>query len=246
MIPEMEVGQDVMQVCRNGHVVTDRLRGDPDSGRYHCDRCGALTLHECPTCGVPLQGAGNADGLVPIGVRPAPRYCATCGVAFPWVRKGKASPEPLTQLEAMLRRLPPVIRQLRWRQGEKPPFCVDDERDLTDLLRALLHLPFDDVRLESRTPSYSAGTRTDLLLARAQIAVTVKLVRIGTGEQQLTNQFQEDVAYYRQRGGCRRLMGFVYDPSGLVRDSQALEKMVTASPTISTSAASWAGRISTG
>jgi REase_DpnII-MboI/Uncharacterized protein conserved in bacteria (DUF2321) len=228
MTPEMEVGQDVMQVCRNGHVVTDRLHCDPDSGRYHCDRCGALTLHECPTCGIPLPGAGNADGLVPIGVRPAPRYCSTCGVAFPWVRNVKTSQKPLAQLEEMLHRLPLVIRQFRWRQGEKPPYCVEDERDLTDLLRALLHLHFDDVRLESRTPSYSAGTRTDLLLASAQIAVTMKFVRLGTGEQQLANQFQEDGAFYRKRGGCRRVIEFVYDPAGLLRDSQVVEKMVAA------------------
>ena len=45
---------------------------------------------------------------------------------------------PLALLEELLRRLPRVIRQLRTRQGDRPPLRVEDERDLEDLLRALL------------------------------------------------------------------------------------------------------------
>ena len=42
---------DVMQVCRNGHVITDMLRAHPESGLSHCDRCGAPTLDRCLTYG---------------------------------------------------------------------------------------------------------------------------------------------------------------------------------------------------
>src|SRR5205814_8178601 len=67
-------------------------------------------------------------------------------------------------LENLLRRLPRVIHELRWRHGERPPFRVSDIHDLEDLLRALLPLQFDDVRPLCRTPSYAAATRTDFLL----------------------------------------------------------------------------------
>jgi hypothetical protein len=176
---------DVMQVCRNGHVITDRLRGDPESGRLHCDRCGAATLHRCPTCGRDLPGAGPVVMLSTIGPWPAPRLCPACGAEFPWTRRPAASPEPFVVLEQFLRRLPRVIRQLRWRQGEKIPFRIEDERDLEDLVRSLLPLSFDDVRLESRTPRYSPGTRTDFLLPGAGIALTVKLMRPTLCEDQL-------------------------------------------------------------
>src|SRR5436853_7924129 len=76
--------QDVMQVCRNGHVVTDLLRTYPDRGLSHCDRCGAPTLDRCPTCGRELGGAVHVPGLVPLGQLQPPRFCADCGVAFPW------------------------------------------------------------------------------------------------------------------------------------------------------------------
>jgi hypothetical protein len=104
---------------------------------------------------------------------------------------------------------------------------VEDECDLEDLLRALLPLHFDDVRLESRTPRYSAGTRTDLLLAPEKIALTMKLVRSGVGEPQLVEQWREDVAYYLQRGGCRTLVSYIYDPELLLPDRQRLENLGT-------------------
>jgi hypothetical protein len=228
MLPDTDHGQDVMQVCRNGHVITNRLRGDPDSGRTHCDRCGAATLAHCLTCGQELLGAGRVLDLVTIGTCPPPRYCPTCGAAFPWVRQPRPAHEPQMQLDHLLRRLPLVIRQLRWRQGERPPFRVEEERDLEDLVRSLLPLHFEDVRPESRTPRYSAGTRTDFVLAHEKMAVTLKYARAGVSERQLGEQWQEDVDYYRQRGGCRVLVGFIYDPEGLASAQQpVLENIET-------------------
>jgi hypothetical protein len=64
--------QDVMQVCRNGHVITDLLRTHPECAQTHCDRCGAVTLDCCPTCGHELPGAFVVPGLQPVGARPAP------------------------------------------------------------------------------------------------------------------------------------------------------------------------------
>jgi hypothetical protein len=215
--------RDVMQVCRNGHVITDRLRNDPQSARSHCERCGASTLYCCPTCGGELPGAGDDPGLVPIGLSPAPGYCLTCGAPLPWLLKPRSTPPSLTKLEELLRRLPLTIRQLRFRRAGRPPFCVEDEGDLEDLLRALLPLHFDSVRLESRTPRYSATNRSDLVLANEGIAVTVKLARTGFGEAELFEQWQEDVAYYEGRGGCRTLVGLVYDPERRLRGWEQLE-----------------------
>jgi REase_DpnII-MboI/Uncharacterized protein conserved in bacteria (DUF2321) len=216
--------QDVMQVCWNGHVVTDLLRAYPERGLTHCDRCGAQTLHCCLTCGGELPGAFQVPGLVPVGVRRPPRYCPTCGAAFPWV---KDTPRPLVGalagLDTLLRRLPRVVRQLRNRQGDRPAFRVEDERDLEDLLRALLPLHSDDVRPQARTPSYAAGTRTDFLLAPQRCVVLAKLVRPAVRDPQLMDQFREDAEFYRRREDCRALIGLAYDPEGLLREPKVLE-----------------------
>jgi hypothetical protein len=215
--------QDVMQVCRNGHVITDLLRTCPERGQGHCDRCGAETLDRCLTCGQELAGAVAVPGLVPVGRPKPPQHCSGCGAAFPWAAGATpAAPPALATLETMLRRLPRTVRQLRFRHGDRPPFRVTDEYDLEDLLRALLPLHFDDVRPEGRTPTY-AGTRTDFLLVPEAVAVTAKLARPRPCDRQVLEQVEEDVAYYERPRGCGTLVAWVYDPDGSIREPGPLE-----------------------
>src|SRR6266581_1593595 len=79
--------QDVMRVCRNGHVITDLLHAYPDRGLSHCDRCGASTLDRCTTCGLEIPGAVHVPGLVPVGRSQPPQFCSACGAPFSWIRK---------------------------------------------------------------------------------------------------------------------------------------------------------------
>lgn len=219
---------DVMQVCRNGHVVADLVQAFPARALGHCHRCGAATLDCCPTCGQELTGAVHVPGLVPIGHLAPPAYCGRCGAAFPWTERPGAAPnEPIAQLESILRPLPAVIRQLRDRHADRPPFRVSDEHDLVDLLRALLPLHFERFRVETRTPRYSAGTRTDLWLDRVcegrGVALTCKHITPQLREPQLAEQLHEDVAYYEKRGKCAGLVCLGYDPLRLIPDPARAE-----------------------
>src|SRR6266436_6890634 len=111
---------DVMQVCRNGHVITDRLLRCPEQASGHCDRCGALTFERCLTCGLELPGATLLAGPVPIGTPRPPNYCGRCGAAVPWTTRSSplSADAPLDRLESLLSRLPQVARQLRHRHGQ--------------------------------------------------------------------------------------------------------------------------------
>jgi hypothetical protein len=221
--------QDVMQVCRNGHVITDLLQTYPERGLAHCDRCGATTLDRCPTCGHSLLGATHVPGMVPLGTLAAPECCASCGAAFPWSKKltRPAAVDALAALETLLRRLPHTIRQLRTRQGNRPPFRVEDECDLEDLLRAVLPLQFDHVRTESRTPAYAAFTRTDFRLGNEEgvfaTALTAKVMSRATTGDRLLEQWRVDVTCYQGQRDIRTLVGLVYDPEGLLREPRQLE-----------------------
>ena len=217
-----------MQVCRNGHVITDLLHTYPERGLSHCDHCGAETLSRCTTCGRELPGADIVPGLVPIGRGQPPQYCSACGAAFPWTEQPVPSPlGPAVILETLLRRLPRSIRQLRTRHAERPPFRVCDEYDLEDLLRAVLPLHFEVVRPERRTPAYASGVRTDFLLGSdppgSTTAVLVKYVKPPCHERQLGEQLQEDLAYYQRQRLCRLLVTLVYDPEGRLPDARQLE-----------------------
>jgi len=216
--------QDVMQVCRNGHVITDLLYTLPERGLGHCDRCGAVTLHRCLTCGTELPGSVHVPGLVPLGKRQPPQYCPTCGAMFPWTERQGASPSlPARTLEQLLRRLPLAIRQLRERQGERRPLRVEDEADLEDLLRALLPLHFEEVRRHGRTPAYARGNRTDFLLAQEALAVTLKRASGDVRERQLASELTMDISYWQAQPACRTLFCLVYDPEALVAEPRRVE-----------------------
>jgi hypothetical protein len=217
--------RDVMQVCRNGHVVTDLLCHFPERGLAHCDRCGAQTLDRCLTCGQEIPGGVYIPGLPVLGSISPPNYCACCGAAFPWA--ARRCPPPVyidARIESLLRRLPAVIRQLRWRQTERAPFQVQDGRDLEDLLRALLVLHVDDIRPEIRTPHYTTGKQSDLLLSSGSIAITAKFMCSTLREPEIREQLQEDAAYYQRLTVCKTLVLFVYDSGAMVHDPAALER----------------------
>jgi hypothetical protein len=216
--------RDVMQVCRNGHIITDLLRALPDQARSHCPRCGATTLTRCPTCGHELEGAIFVPESLPVGTSRPPQYCSSCGAAFPWTRKRTASaPSIPAVLEDFCRKLPRVVRELRFRHGQRPAFEVDEVRDLEDLVRSLLPLYFEDVRLESRLPRYAIAPRTDFRIGTSDIVLTVKMVAPEVREPELGRQFREDIAHYEGRDDCRQLIALVYDPEQLLVEPGALE-----------------------
>jgi len=219
---------DVMQVCRNGHVITDRLLRCPDQAAGHCDRCGAVTFDRCLTCGQELPGATLLAGPVPIGTPRPPNFCGRCGAAFPWSARPEPSRDtPLDQLESLWRPLPEVVRQLRHRHGQRPSLLLDDRHDLEDLVRSLLPLRFEQVYLESRTPLYAAQTQFDFLLKPEGLALTVKLAGKGWSEARFLEELAEDAAYYQRRSACQTLAVLVYDPQGVIRDRSGRESAWT-------------------
>jgi hypothetical protein len=220
-----ESDRDVMQVCLNGHVITDRLASHPDEGLGCCDRCGAATISRCPTCGRDLPGALPLPGLATIGERQPPEHCPGCGAALPWseVPAAAHAPGTLAVLEPLLRRLPRAARQLRDRYEGRPSLRVEDEHDLEDLLRAVLHLHFDDVRREGRTPGYDPGTRTDFIVGPEALAVTAKLVTPDVTAESLLGQLREDVAYYQRQPTCGGLVALAYDPEQRLCDRERFE-----------------------
>jgi len=220
----IEILRDVMQVCLSGHVITDVLASHPEQGSNYCDRCGSPTLSRCPTCGEGIPGAAPLAGLMPIGRRPAPQHCPGCGAAFPWaIEEGPApAPDTLSEVLALLRRLPRAARQLRERHAGRPTLRVDDLHDVEDLLRAALHLQFDNVRRETRTPTYASDVRTDFVIGPGQVAVTAKLLT-ENAEPQIASEIHEDTLFYQRRPEVSALAVLVFDPEQFLRDRQRFE-----------------------
>jgi len=77
---------DVMQVCLNGHKITDRYITSSEVRQSNCDQCGAETIHECPECETPIRGEYLVEGVVDMTPGSDPKdYCHECGEPYPWV-----------------------------------------------------------------------------------------------------------------------------------------------------------------
>lgn len=82
----MDMGEyDTMQVCRNGHQITDSYHGAPEFRQNFCEKCGAETIIECQECGAEIQGKYNVEGVVSVGSsKEVPSFCHNCGEPYPW------------------------------------------------------------------------------------------------------------------------------------------------------------------
>ncbi len=92
---------DVMQVCINGHKITEVLRSSPEFGKQHCSKCGAATISQCPTCQTEIQGDYHVPNVVAIGFSTSvPAFCHKCGEPYPWTsQRLKAAQELAEELE---------------------------------------------------------------------------------------------------------------------------------------------------
>lgn len=120
-------------------------------------------------------------------------------------------------------------RQLLRRHNDRDTIKMTDEYDVQDLLNALFCLHFNDVRPEEWTPSYAGGSnRMDFLLKDDEIAIEVKMTRIGLKDKELGEQLIIDIAKYKQHPNCKCLYCFVYDPDYIIRNPRGVEKDLNA------------------
>ncbi|EAY29480.1 DUF2321 domain-containing protein [Microscilla marina] len=89
MMKDWDKNQDVMQVCLNGHQITDSYLRSPHLAEDYCQKCGKETIVACPNCQTPIKGDYYYPGVVDLtGFRtPVPKRCSNCGKYYPWGKK---------------------------------------------------------------------------------------------------------------------------------------------------------------
>lgn len=76
---------ETMQVCLNGHPITDNYESRPEHRQPRCDECGEETITRCPNCNTKIRGEYKVDGVVAAtGLRDPSDYCHDCGEPYPW------------------------------------------------------------------------------------------------------------------------------------------------------------------
>ena len=150
---------------------------------------------------------------------------------LPWLKvPKKGSPQPVpspavVRLEPVLRRFHQIAKQLARRHDDRATLVIADEYDVQDLLHAILRGLFDDVRAEEGTPSYGGGAgRMDFLLKSEKTVIETKMASAKLRDKAIGDQLIIDIKRYQSHPDCQRLVCFVYDPAGNVKNPEGLEK----------------------
>ena len=165
----------------------------------------------------PDGGAGSAIGAA------EPR---TVPAALP--SEARSPLDALRFIRKLCTRFHALVRELRQRSENRPPFDVEDEHDVRDVVRSLLCLEFEDLSTEEWAPSYTGGaSRTDFVLKPERIVIVVKKTRQGLGAKEIADQLAIDFERYSIHPNCHTLLCFVYDPEGRVVNPRRLEADLT-------------------
>ena len=133
-------------------------------------------------------------------------------------------PQDKQMVEKVCKRFHLVVKQLQKRYNGRAPLSMEDEYDVQDVLHALLHIFFDDIRKEEWTPSYAGGSsRMDFLLKEESIVIEVKKTRDGLKAREVADQLIIDIDRYKVHPDCKELICFVYDPDERIDNPRALE-----------------------
>lgn len=79
-------GQDVVQICLNGHVINASSRRYPQYNKKFCDKCGETTITNCQNCDADIKGRYHRRGFFNGTRFPALLYCDNCGEPYPWTK----------------------------------------------------------------------------------------------------------------------------------------------------------------
>ena len=120
----------------------------------------------------------------------------------------------------------------RYGNGKRSTITMNDEYDVQDLFRSLLHLHFDEVIPEEYSASYAGGkSRIDFNLPNEKIIIEIKLASKTIGDKKIGEQLAIDYTRYQGKDNWEHLFCFVYDPNKNIRYAKTLKKQLeTAHP----------------
>ncbi len=88
---------DAAQVRVNGHLITTLADSHPEDTSDRCEKCGAATITECPSCGTIIRGHQRHSGVIGFSF-PLPSFCHSCGGPYPWTEAKIRAAKELAQL----------------------------------------------------------------------------------------------------------------------------------------------------
>jgi hypothetical protein len=128
---------------------------------------------------------------------------------------------------------PEIARRMRERRNGRPPFLIENEFDIQDLLYVALKPHIPDLSEEEWTPKHAGrAKRIDFISDGSRICLESKRVRDETHGKSIADELKIDIESYYVHRACDKLIAFVYDPSGYMVDAHQQELQLSGGRTI--------------
>lgn len=139
--------------------------------------------------------------------------------------QGSQTTRIMILLSSAFSKFPYVVKALRERHKNKPPFSVEDEYDVQDLIYVMLLPHAEDLRREEVAPSFAGrAARIDFLLKDEKIVLEIKMTRDGLGLKEIRSQLIEDMFSYRTHADYNIFVAFIYDPTRKIENPGGVKK----------------------
>ena len=131
----------------------------------------------------------------------------------------------IEKIEVICNKFHQIVQQMQSRYNNRPTIEIHDEYDVQDLFYYFLNLYFDDIRREENNPSSTDGNAPgDFWLKPEKTIIEIKKTRAGLEDKQLVEELTLDIIKYQAYLDCQTLVCFVYDPEGIIKNREYLER----------------------
>lgn len=115
------------------------------------------------------------------------------------------------------------INFLLKRKHNRPPFKVENEYDVQDLLFVMVKSVFSDAILEEYT-SKNAGSskKIDIVVPSIKVVIEVKYIRNKSHAKSIADEIKIDIESYYVHPYCETLCILIYDPNKNILDPKVI------------------------
>lgn len=122
-------------------------------------------------------------------------------------------------LDEIFEMFPQAANLLNNRKKGCPPYTLDKEQDVHDLLYAIVKCTFTDSNEEDTTPLHAGGSkRVDIYIPSIFTIIEVKYVRDSNHSKNIADELKIDFESYHAISNLNKLIAYVWDPNKYIKD----------------------------
>ena len=111
------------------------------------------------------------------------------------------------------------VRALQDRRGGRPDFAIEEERDIHDLLYALLKPVFPESRVEEYTEKHAEKSKKiDIIVPEISTGIEVKYTHSPSQARDLGDELKIDIESYHVHENCNNMIAVIWDSERHIED----------------------------